>query len=112
MNVETTHSGTTAVAVVSGRIDSSSAKDFNDELSAVIAAGANALVLDCTSLRYMSSAGLRVLLIAIRKTTAAGGGLALCAVQDHVREVLEVSGFVRLARVFDTVEEATGSFSR
>ena len=111
MNVETSYSGSTAVAVVSGRVDSANAKDFNEELSAIIDRGVSSLVVDCGGLNYISSAGLRVLLIAIRKTKEAGGGLVLCAVSDHIREVLEVSGFVRLTKVFETAEEAQASFS-
>ncbi len=110
MNVETSFSGTTAVATVSGRVDSANAKDFDQALRAIIDKGVSGLVVDCSGLRYMSSAGLRVLLIAIRKTNAAGGGLALCRVPDHIREVLEVSGFVRLTKVFDGPEEAQASF--
>ena len=110
MNVETSLSGTTAVAAVSGRVDSANAKDFDKALCDVIDQGVTGLVVDCDGLKYMSSAGLRVLLIAIRKTNAAGGGLALCRVPAHIREVLEVSGFVRLTKLFDTAEEAQASF--
>ena len=111
MNVETTYSGTSAMAAVNGRIDSATAAAFNEELNGILAKGVSQLVLDCDGLQYMSSAGLRVLLIAIRKTNAAGGGLALCRVSEHIREVLEVSGFVRLAKVFDTPDEAQASLS-
>ena len=110
MNVETSHTGSTAVAAVSGRVDSANAKEFEEELSAIIDKEATGLVVDCGELNYISSAGLRVFLIAIRKTSAAGGGLALCRVPDHINEVLEISGFSRLAKVFDTVEEARDSF--
>jgi anti-anti-sigma factor len=110
MNVETSHTGTTAVAAVSGRVDSANAKEFEEELSAIIDKGSTGLVVDCGELNYISSAGLRVFLIAIRKTSAAGGGLALCRVPDHIQEVLEISGFSRLAKVFDTAEEARDSF--
>ncbi len=110
MNVETSQTGSTAVAAVSGRVDSANAKEFEEELSAIIDKGATGLVVDCGELNYISSAGLRVFLIAIRKTSAAGGGLALCRVPDHINEVLEISGFSRLAKVFETVEEARGSF--
>ena len=110
MNIEARFSGDTAVGVVSGRVDSSNAKEFDAELSGIIDGGATNLVLDCGSLRYISSAGLRALLIAIRKTNQAGGALALCHVPENILEVLEVSGFVRLTKVFDTVEEAQASF--
>ena len=110
MNIETSYSGDTAVGVVSGRVDSSNAKDFDGELSGIIDGGATNLVLDCGSLRYISSAGLRALLIAIRKTNQAGGGLALCHVPENILEVLEVSGFTRIMTVRDTVEQAIDSF--
>lgn len=110
MNVETSQTGSTAVAAVSGRVDSANAKEFEEELSAIIDKGATGLVVDCGELNYISSAGLRVFLIAIRKTSAAGGGLALCRVPDHINEVLEISGFSRLAKVFESVEEARDSF--
>lgn len=110
MKIETSYSGATAVGVISGRVDSSNAKEFDGELSNIIDGGATNLVLDCGGLRYISSAGLRALLIAIRKTNQAGGGLALCQLPENILEVLEVSGFVRLAKVFDTVEEAQASF--
>lgn len=110
MNVETSQTGSTAVAAISGRVDSANAKEFEEELSAIIDKGVTGLVVDCGELNYISSAGLRVFLIAIRKTSAAGGGLALCRVPDHINEVLEISGFSRLAKVFETVEEARDSF--
>ncbi|MCE2398360.1 MAG: STAS domain-containing protein [Gemmatimonadetes bacterium] len=112
MKVETSYAGSIAVAEVDGRIDSANAKEFDEELSAIIGKGVSSLVIDCGGLSYISSAGLRVLLIAIRRTNEAGGGLALCAVPDHVREVLEVSGFVRLTKVFATADEAKESFAQ
>ncbi len=111
MKLETSYSGATAVAVLEGRVDSANAKEFDEQLGAVIDQGASNLVVDCGGLNYISSAGLRVLLIAIRKTNEAGGGLALCAVPDHIREVLEVSGFVRLTKVFATADEAVAGLS-
>ena len=57
MNVETSYSGSTAVAVVDGRIDSANAKDFDEELSAIIDRGVSSLVVDCGGLNYISSAG-------------------------------------------------------
>ena len=111
MNVTTTQSENASIAAVSGRIDSANAKDFDQELGKIIEAGANRLVVDCGDLSYISSAGLRALLVAIKKTNAAGGGVAMCRVPAHIREVLDVSGFTRLTRVFDTAEEAEASLS-
>lgn len=110
MKVTTTQSENTAVAAVNGRVDSANAKDLDQELSKIIDGGVNQLVVDCSELSYISSAGLRALLVAIKKTNAAGGGVAMCQVPPHIREVLEVSGFTRLTKVFDTPAEAEASF--
>lgn len=110
MKVTTSASGTATVAAVEGRVDSANAKDLDQELGAIIDGGGTRLVVDCSGLRYISSAGLRALLVAIKRTNKAGGGVAMCQVPDHIREVLEVSGFTRLTSVFGTVEEAAGSF--
>ena len=52
MNVDTSYTGTTAVAAVSGRVDSANAKSFEEDLSAVIDQGATGLVVDCGELNY------------------------------------------------------------
>ncbi len=111
MNVTTKYAGSTAVVAVNGRIDSANAKDFDQKLSEVIDRGGSRLVIDCGDLTYISSAGLRAILLAIKRTNAAGGGMAMCRTPDHIREVLEVSGFTRLIQVYETVEDAEAGFS-
>jgi anti-sigma B factor antagonist len=59
---------------------------------------------------YMSSAGLRALLAALKEARQQKGDFRLAAVQDNVRQVLEMSGFTGIFQVFATVEEAVASF--
>ena len=110
MKVTASQSGDTVIAAVSGRVDSVNATSFEQELSKAMEGGSSRLVVDCAELSYISSAGLRILLLAVKKTRAQGGGVALCQVQDHVREVLEVSGFTRIMTVRDTIDQALDSF--
>jgi anti-anti-sigma factor len=60
---------------------------------------------------YTSSAGLRVLLGAIKDTRALGGDIRLAGIQPDVQKVLNLSGFTNILKVFDTLDEATASFS-
>ena len=76
-----------------GRIDSNTAKSFEEVILAAIVPQAPAMVVDCTQLEYVSSAGLRVLLMAAKRIKAAKGRLALCGLKPHVQEVFDVSGF-------------------
>ncbi len=92
----------TANAIVlepSGRLDSVTAKDFETALIGKIDAGAKRVVLDLGQLAYISSAGLRVLLIAAKRLKSVGGALVLCGLNPSVREVFEISGFVSILEV-------------
>lgn len=77
----------------SNRLDSGNAAGFEQEVVAAITAGSSHLLIDFSDLSYISSAGLRVVLLAAKKTKAVGGKLALCGLNDSIREVFVVSGF-------------------
>ena len=85
-----------------GRLDFGSAAGFQRDIEAALTGGGTApaaLIVDCTSLEYVSSAGLRVLLQGGRSAQRAGISFALCALRPAVREVFELSGFNRLMGV-------------
>ena len=88
-----------------GRLDSSSAPEMERLVSEQLDGGAQRLVLDFTSLDYISSAGLRVVLLAGKKLRASKGKMVLVGLQDMVREVFEMSGFLALFAVAPTLEE-------
>lgn len=89
-----------------GRIDSTTAKDFETAALARVTAGASRMVFDFAELDYISSAGLRVVLLAGKKLRGAGGSLVLCALQPAIRDVFEISGFLGLFEVRSNREEA------
>lgn len=91
---------------VEGRIDSSNAKRFESALLSPIDKGRTHIIIDLKNLSYISSAGLRVFLMAAKKTYQAGGILILCGTGPQIREVFDVSGFSRLMMIVDTRQEA------
>ena len=111
MNVETSHTGSTAVAAVSGRVDSANAKEFEEELSAIIDKGATGLVVDCGELNYISSAGLRVLLLVAKDLQKKGAPFAICSLSGQVMELFTVSGFDQIIAIHDTRDLALASFN-
>ena len=80
---------------VTGRLDSATSPPFGDRLAAVAGEG-GAVLLDLTQTAFVSSAGLRVMLVALKAAKKSGGRLALCGARPEVREVLEVTGFAAL----------------
>jgi anti-anti-sigma factor len=71
-----------------------------------IDSGANRLVLDFSGLDYISSAGLRVLLMAAKRVQAEKGAMALFGMKEHVKDVFEISGFLPVLTVVDSAEAA------
>lgn len=76
-----------------GRLDSHSAPGFEQEVLAAVAGGTTRMLIDFSKVQYISSAGLRIVLIAAKKLKAAGGKLALCSLNASIAEVFKVSGF-------------------
>jgi len=95
-----------AVVSVTGRIDAASASLLETELSGLIGGGERAIIVDMGGLEYISSSGLRVLLAAKKNLKKSGGDLSIAALTPFVREVFEISGFLRIFPVYPSVEEA------
>ena len=106
MEFTQTQDGAYLVLAASGRMDTLTAPEFEAKCLACLEAGSKRLVVDLSSLEYISSAGLRSILAAAKKLKAAGGDIAFCALSGIVAEVFAVSGFNKLLPVFATREQA------
>ena len=95
------NAGDVVVAKLAGRLDSSSAATAEEQLTRLIANSAPRLVIDLSKLEYISSAGLRVLLLVARKVQQAQGKLALFGLAPGVRDVFSISGFDTIFTVRD-----------
>ncbi len=101
-----TKEGEAAVLRVSGRIDAATAPGFEQACRDVLAAGEKILILDFGELQYISSAGLRSLLVIGKTLAERGGGLRIAKTTGVVAQVFELSGFYSLFSCFDSVEKA------
>ena len=91
--------GTTTVLCAEGRLDFDAAAGFQQAIEQAVAGGGNkpkAVVIDCSKLDYVSSAGLRSFLVGARAAKSAGVTCVVCSLSNAVREVFTVSGFNRL----------------
>ena len=91
---------------ISGRLDAVSAVEADKDFSNVIDAGHENLLVNLGSLDYISSAGLRVLLVVAKRIQQNGGKVVLCSLSPNVREVFEISGFSSIFNIFPTDDEA------
>lgn len=99
MNITEDSIGGVTVLRTQGRIDSGNASDFEAHLVRAVGEGKARLVVDMAQLTYISSAGLRALLIAAKKARPNGGRIALSAMAAHIREVFDLSGFSSLFEI-------------
>jgi stage II sporulation protein AA (anti-sigma F factor antagonist) len=103
--------GIVAVAPV-GRIDTTTAPALEKHVIALVAGGERRIVVDFTGVDYISSAGLRVMLLLARRLQDAGGRLGLCGMGDAVRQVFQLAGFLPLFAVLETREAAVRQLAR
>ena len=106
MEVHTERQGGAMIAKAVGRIDGANAREFENALHATLGENDKALILDMQSLSYVSSAGLRVILMAAKMLQRRGGKFVVCSLSDSINEVFEISGFNRIIPTHATRSEA------
>jgi anti-anti-sigma factor len=94
-----------AILTVSGRIDMTTSDAFTERLLAMVAGGVP-LVVDFSGVNYISSAGLRALMLGSKQARSAGTRLALAALQPVVLEIFQISRFDKLVPCHPTVDAA------
>ena len=82
-----------AVVTVSGRLDAVGAPELEAACKALIQEGSRRLLLDMAAVEYVSSAGLRSLLVLAKAIKGVTGAMVLCGLTGAVREVMSISGF-------------------
>jgi anti-anti-sigma factor len=105
VNIDIRNQGDFAVFSVQGRIDTVSAPELQERLLERISQGDLRLVVDFAGVDYISSAGLRCLMIVAKTARADGGVLACCSLSGVVKKVFDVSGFSALLPVYDTLND-------
>ncbi len=93
---------------VAGRLDSVTSPELERSCEHWTGTGIRKLVLDFSELEYISSAGLRAVLLASKNMRLKGGEVALCGVVGVVRQVMDMSGFSASFPIYDSVEVAFG----
>jgi anti-sigma B factor antagonist len=107
--------GAVRVLSVEGRIDHARAADFQQALAPHLDdcnAQGEALVLDFGAVDYVSSIGLRALMLAAKQVKAQNGRIAIAALSPVVSEVFQISRFNLVFNVYDSVEAAAAELTK
>lgn len=108
MKIEFTISKINDVVVVdlAGKLDSSNYLEVDAKFNDIIASGERKLMINFFKLDYISSAGLRVFLSVAKKLKAANGKFVFTKMQEHVREVFDLTGLLHVFTLCDREEDA------
>jgi anti-anti-sigma factor len=106
MEIRVERDGDALVAITEGRVDGANAREFQDALQEAIDEKDRTVVLDLGGLTYISSAGLRVILLTARTLRGQDARLAVSALSEPIMEVFQLSGFDKIISIFPSTAEA------
>ena len=84
------------VAILKGRLDTAAAPDTEKAMGELINGTEKEIILDCTELEYISSAGLRIFPTILQNTQEKGGHVYIKGISDDVRAVFALTGFINI----------------
>jgi len=93
-----------------GNLDFNHATTFQEDLTKIVEGGAHKVLIDFVELSFISSAGLRVLIVISKLLQQKNGTLALSSMNEQIQEVFSISGFHKLFSIYQTEAEALASF--
>jgi anti-sigma B factor antagonist len=94
---------------LTGRLDTHTSPAFEKKLFACLKAGTLHVVIDCSDLEYISSAGLRAISKASEVFKSRQGELILCKLKDYIKDVFEISGLDSMISISNICEDANFS---
>ncbi len=98
MNIDRIQEGGKLILALEGRLDTTTAPQLQGVLIPAFGE-AEEITLDFSELAYVSSAGLRVLLMGQKEAKRTGGSMTLCGVSEDVMEVFEMTGFADILNI-------------
>jgi anti-sigma B factor antagonist len=110
MKTEVTQDNNSTIVTVTGTVDALTAPELAKILVNEIAEGHVNLIVDLIGVEFMSSAGLRTLLGAVKESRSNGGDLRIASTNPGIDRVLKMSGFHSIAKVYSSLSEAVSSF--
>lgn len=109
MNITVEKIGETNVVKIAGRLDTTNYGELEHHLSSLTEDEEYSILLNLEKLEYISSSGLRILLMFLKKIKAAEGRFMLCSLSGEIREIFEISGFINIFDIFADQKTALAS---
>ena len=111
MEISTRIQDNATIVKISGSLDGNTVNDAQDKIMPLLT-GKMFLVLDMENCEYVSSAGLRLLLMGAKQLSTQGGVLVLSGLSDEIRDVMEMTGFNNFFKTYVSVSAALESLPK
>ena len=105
------HPSGIVIVNVSGEVTFENADVFREKINAIVEGGKSKIIIDLGNLKYMSSAGMGVLVHGLKISRQAKGDLRVVNLSAKMRRVFLITQFTHHFAVFSTLEEAVNSFA-
>ncbi len=109
MQIDINTENSILIITLKGSIDSKTASEVQQKVLEASVESDN-VIIDLTKVDFVSSAGLRVLLMVYRQIKSKNGKVILVGVSEEITEVMEMTGFINFFEIIDTVTNALSSF--
>jgi len=110
LSIETDNTQTISIMKVTGRVDSETAPDLETALSKLLNENRNKIVLNLQGVDFLSSAGLRAMVKALKGAQKSGGDVRLAAVSQPIEVILRTVGMMQMFKMYSTSKEAAAGF--
>jgi anti-anti-sigma factor len=110
MDIKLTQMNHSTIISLEGRLEGTTASLVESAFQGLIDSGEKQFIFDLALISYISSAGLRAVLIAAKKTKSIQGKLAFVRLEANVKEVFDMSGFSTILSLYATEDEALQAF--
>ncbi len=95
-----------AIAALVGRLDSVTSGAVQQQLETLVAEQVGTIIIDFSETMFLSSAGLRVLLVISKQVKVYGGGVQLAGMSAGLQEIFDISGFASIFTIHGSSDEA------
>ncbi len=111
MDISVRKSDQISIVSIAGSIDALTADRITGCIDERISSGENQMVIDLSEVEFMSSAGLRIILGALKEIRKRGGNLCIAGAQAGVKRVLKMSGFPKILKIYNNIDNAIAQFN-
>ena len=109
MDIKQEKVGNVVAVVLKGRVDAATSKTVEDALLNLIDGGERKFVIDLAGVDYISSVGLRVLILAAKRLKPLQGAVTVCSLQPQIRQVFDIAGFTTIFKIYANQGEAAAA---